>query len=121
MSGLDTFILWRESSDLAANVLDACDKLRRAGAAEFGKQMRLAAESIPANVAEGYGRGVNDDCLRFPGIARGSAIELESHLKTAKRQRRLDDNVVDPLIDQCIRVRYLIDRYAASVRRRKRK
>lgn len=47
-------------------------------------QMRRAAASVAANIAEGCGRRSDPEMRRFVQIARGSANELEYHLLLAK-------------------------------------
>jgi four helix bundle protein len=47
-------------------------------------QLRRSASSIPANLAEGCGRGSDQDFARFVQIAMGSATEVEYHLLLAR-------------------------------------
>ncbi len=46
-------------------------------------QMKRASVSIMANIAEGHGRRTKTEFANFLNIARGSAVELQSHLYVA--------------------------------------
>ena len=48
-------------------------------------QIRRASVSIPANIAEGYGRVGRKEYIRYLQIALGSLRELDTHLVIAER------------------------------------
>jgi four helix bundle protein len=48
-------------------------------------QIRRAATSVPANIAEGFGRWNAPDFARFLAISSGSLRELETHLVIVQR------------------------------------
>ncbi len=54
-------------------------------------QMRRAAVSAPANIAEGAARASKSDFARFLTIARGSLVELDTLLWLAKDLGFIDD------------------------------
>ena len=58
-------------------------------AKDFGlrDQMRRAAVSIMANIAEGFERGGSAEFSHFLSVAKGSAGEVEAHLYVALDQR----------------------------------
>ncbi|WP_256973481.1 four helix bundle protein [Nostoc sp. T09] len=49
------------------------------------QQIRRSAASIPANIAEGYGRRSTAEYIRFLNIAQGSINELETHIILSQR------------------------------------
>jgi four helix bundle protein len=77
--------VWRESMDLAVEVYKVA--LRMPESEKFGltSQMRRAAASVAANIAEGAGRNSPADFSRFLSIASGSLSELETHLLLSER------------------------------------
>jgi len=77
-------IAWQKAYALAIK----CQKLSRVlpSTEQFGlsAQLRGAAVSIPANIAEGNGRRYRGDYIRHLRIAHGSLMELETHLQFAR-------------------------------------
>jgi len=53
--------------------------------------MQRAAVSIPANIAEGYGRSHRGDYLHHLSIAMGSLQELDTHIEIVRRLGLLED------------------------------
>jgi len=56
------------------------EKLPRVENYNLAEQIRRAAVSVTANLAEGYGRYNYPDAIHFYRIARGSLFELKDHL-----------------------------------------
>lgn len=111
-------VVWRESAKLAADVADHAKLVRGPARSSAAAQLVRAAESIPANLVEGLGRGVSRDCVRFLRMARSSAIELDHHLRQAEFSRRLTPETVERLMGPTRRVRFLLRRLQESVERR---
>ena len=68
---------------LAVASYDVARKLPAIERFGLAAQIRKAAVSIPANIAEGNGRRKRGDYARSLAYARGSARELDTHLELA--------------------------------------
>jgi four helix bundle protein len=63
-------------------------------------QVRRAAASVPANIAEGHGRNSRGDYAHSLRIAQGSLKELEAHLLLAQRIGLTDENAIAPILNK---------------------
>jgi len=63
-------------------------------------QIRRAAVSIPANIAEGQGRGSRKEFAHHLAIAYGSLCEVETHLIVAERLGFMSAGGRDELLSQ---------------------
>lgn len=75
--------VWQLSRELAVVVDSVTRNFPRRDGGMISKQLRRAALSIPANIAEGCGKSSRKDTVRFLSIALGSAKETENHLLLA--------------------------------------
>jgi four helix bundle protein len=78
-------------------------------------QLRRAASSVPANIAEGCGRRSTADFARFIHIASGSASELEYHLLLAHDLEFIDGQQFEELNAQVIEVKQMLYAFEAKL------
>lgn len=94
-------IVWQRAAEVRDLVFDALEGFPAGRYYRLIGQMEAAALSIPANIAEGFGRRQPRDKARFYNLARGSAEELLDYVKfsesrgfwrdTKKVQGKLDE------------------------------
>jgi four helix bundle protein len=77
-------IVWQKSHALTLNVYRLTKRFPDDERFGLTSQLRRSASSIPANLAEGCGRGGEQEFGRFVQIAMGSATEVEYHLLLAR-------------------------------------
>lgn len=91
-------IAWQKAMDLVELVYELAAELPNDEKYGLSSQVKRAAVSVPANIAEGFGRGSRKDYARFLDIARASLNELETHLLIAQRLSLLkEDQIVAAL------------------------
>ena len=78
-------IVWKEAMDIAEEVYLLTRTFPREEMFGMTAQLRRCAASIPANIAEGFGRAQRRPFVQFLRIAQGSLKELESHTTLCSR------------------------------------
>ncbi len=83
------------------------------------QQLKRAAQSIPANIAEGHGRYHFLDNVRFCYIARGSLTEVQSHMALAHELGYLPDEIYEHLTTHAESIGKQLNNYIAYLKRSK--
>jgi len=73
-------VVWQLSIQLAKEAHRLAEKLPDKERFALVDQINRAAGSIPANIAEGHGRGSDREFHKFLTYSRGSLYELETHI-----------------------------------------
>ena len=85
MSGYEELTVWQRGMELVAECYRLSTTFPRQEQFGLTIQLRRAAISVPANIAEGNGRWHRKEYLHHLSIARGSLNEAETLLKVAIR------------------------------------
>lgn len=109
--------VWQKSHTLALAVYRLTAPMPRAELFGLTSQMRRAASSIGANIAEGCGRDGGADLARFLQIAAGSASELENHALLARDLGFVSRDAVEALMVDTAEVKRMLHGLIQSVRR----
>ncbi len=117
--GLETLVVWQKAIDFTVRVHQ--EVLLHLPAAEqyaLAQQLRRAVQSIPANIAEGYGRYTYKDSQHFYHIARGSLEETYTYLVLAHRLGYLEESTFLALQDDVRSLRHLLNGYLKFLKKR---
>ena len=79
----EDIVAWQKARSITQRVYLLSNRGDFAKDFSLRDQMKRASVSIMANIAEGHGRRTNTEFANFLNIARGSAVELQSHLYVA--------------------------------------
>ena len=99
---------WKEARVLVKDIYLLTIKLPSEEKFGLISQLRRAAVSVPANIAEGIGRNHSKDTLQFLFIARGSLNELETLLILSLDLDFISQESIQEIMERLIRTRKLL-------------
>lgn len=110
---------WKESHKLVLMVYKLTEEFPKEERYGLTSQIRRAAVSITANIAEGFGRYHFADKVRFYLQARGSVKEVQSFIYLAKDLDYFEDSITKKLWKQSKRSEQLLNGLINSTKKQK--
>jgi four helix bundle protein len=104
MTGIKSYrdlVAWQKGMELCRKVYEATKTFPREEMFGLTQQVRRAAVSVPANIAEGWGRGSLADYVRFLRTARGSLCEVETEILICRELRYLPEPEAAEVLEAC--------------------
>jgi len=108
-------LVWQQAMDLTRDCYRLTRTLTREERYGLCTQMQRAAISVPANIAEGSGRGTRRDFIQFLRIAQGSLRELETYLLLLPEIGLARNEAVAPLLTKTESIARLLNRLIQSL------
>lgn len=81
----------------------------------IGKQLVRGADSISANIAEGYGRHFYKKSKQFYFYSRGSIQETKSWLSKCLRRKIIEPAICNSLIETCNKILIMLNAFIKFV------
>lgn len=111
-------VVWQRAMDLVEMIYRLSRSFPKDEIYGLAAQLRKAAVSVPANIAEGRGRHTTREFLHFLSIAAGSLTELETHVLIAERLDYVEHQVASEAINLAAEVGRLANGLIRSLRKR---
>lgn len=91
-------LAWQQAMELVTAIYKSTEMWPKEEVYGLTSQVRRAAVSVPANIAEGYGRDTRGAYQQFLRIAQGSLKEVETHILIAERLGFIKQDTINPIM-----------------------
>ena len=108
----EQLIVWQKAHQFVLGVYRLTENFPRNETYGLTSQLRRAAVSIPANIAEGFKKRGRADKVRFMNIAQGSLKECRYYLILAKDLNYGDTTKLQPQLEETSK---LLEAYSAKI------
>jgi len=106
---------WQKARDLRKKFYELANELPDYEKYGLASQIRRAAISVTANIAEGFGRYNYQEKIYFLRIARASVFELQDHLYSCLDANYFDKQYFDELYSDCVETAKAVNGYISFI------
>jgi len=118
LTGFRDLIVWQLASDFSKEIYKLVQNFPRSERYSLSDDLLRAARSIPANIAEGWGRIFPKEKITFYNIANGSAEECANHLIEARNIEYIDKSTCERLQNRVHVISVKLTNLITSTRKR---
>jgi four helix bundle protein len=108
--------VWEKAHQFTLKIYDVSKQFPKEELYGLTNQLRRAASSVPANIAEGCGKNTNTDFAKYLNIALGSANESEYFVLLAKDLGYINDEDFKMLYELINEINAMLIALVAKVR-----
>ena len=116
MSDYKKLKVWEDAHKFTVDIYNITQKFPNNEQYGLTSQIRRSASSIPTNIVEGCGQLDNGNLIRFLGIAKGSAFEVEYQLLLAKDLKYINEKDYDELNEKIQKIISMLTNLIKSLR-----
>jgi four helix bundle protein len=110
--------IWQKSLGLVTEIYEISSTFPKGEIFGLTSQIRRAAISVPANIAEGWGRKLTKEFIHFLRIARGSLLEFETHLMIAQNLGYIEAQLLDEMLAKSEEINKMVNGLISSLGRK---
>ncbi len=107
--------VWQKAHELAVSIFKLTVNLPRSEDYGLTSQIRRSSNSVPGNIAEGYGRRTKKDKAHFYTIARGSAFETQNHLLYGHKVGYFEESITNQYFEEYTNLIFELNKLTKSL------
>ena len=111
--------VWQKAINLVVEIYKTTKDFPQTERYALADQVQRSAISIPANIAEGWGRRSTKEYIHFLTVARGSLMELETHMVIAEKLGYLREEYVRGNRNEMESIGMMLNRLIQSLSKRR--
>lgn len=92
--------VWQKAMELVTEVYQRTQSFPKEEMYGLTSQLRRAVISVPANIAEGWGRNMTKEYIHFLRIARSSLLEVETHVIISQNLNYQNNETIEIILQK---------------------
>ncbi len=107
--------VWQKAMELVTDIYKVTRTFLKEEIYGLTSQLRRAAVSVPANIAEGWGRGMTGEYIQFLRIARGSLLEVETLMTISHNLKYVNTQELKSILERIREINKMINALIKSL------